>query len=96
MTSARDEILGTVRRSLGVSGRELPRRQIVADRLARPPQGIVPERGKVEGEERLDLFKRGAEGSLATVAVLDSADEGPGRGRHVLARPQPAGDARHG
>ena len=32
--SARDEILSTIRRSLGVTGREAPRRETVEDRLA--------------------------------------------------------------
>jgi L-lactate dehydrogenase complex protein LldG len=78
MTSAREDVFANLRRSLGVRGQELPRRQIVADRLARTPRGVVPERGQVEGEERLALFKRGAEGALATVTLVDRAEDVPG------------------
>ena len=75
--SARDEILSTIRRSLGVTGREAPRRETVEDRLARAPVGLVPERAKVEGEERLALFRAQAEGSLATVALVGSPEQVP-------------------
>ena len=78
MTSARDEIFSTIRRSLGVNGRELPRAQIVADRLARTPKGVIPERGQVEGDELVELFKLQAEAALATVAVVSEPREAPG------------------
>lgn len=77
MTSARDDILATMRRSLGVSGRELPRRQIVADRLARAPRGVIPERGQVQGEALIEVFTRQAELALATVMVVGSVAEVP-------------------
>ena len=48
--SARDAILANVRRSLGVTGAEEPRRFEVETRLAKAPVGIVPERG--QGERR--------------------------------------------
>jgi L-lactate dehydrogenase complex protein LldG len=78
MTSARDDILATMRRSLGVSGRELPRRQIVADRLERAPKGVIPERGQVEGEALLEMFTRQAELALSTVTVVEGASAVPG------------------
>jgi L-lactate dehydrogenase complex protein LldG len=78
MTSARDDIIATMRRSLGVSGRELPRRQIVADRLARAPKGVIPERGRLRGEALLEMFTRQAELALATVTTVSSAAEVPG------------------
>src|SRR5690606_14707026 len=65
--SARDEILASIRRSLGVKGSETIRRQIAADRLERAPRGEIPARGQVSGEERLALFRKQAEASLATV-----------------------------
>jgi L-lactate dehydrogenase complex protein LldG len=43
----RDIILATVRRSLGVTGEEAPRRLEVATRLAGHPSGIVPQRGQL-------------------------------------------------
>jgi L-lactate dehydrogenase complex protein LldG len=75
--SARDEIFGNIRRSLGVSGNEAPRRQIVRDRIERAPKGTIPARGQVSGEERLALFKTQAELALATVTDAASAAEVP-------------------
>jgi L-lactate dehydrogenase complex protein LldG len=75
--SARDDILGTIRRSLGVTGREAIRRQIVADRLEQAPKGMVPARGKVDGEERIALFKTQAEAALATVNEVESPADVP-------------------
>ena len=75
--SARADILATLRRSLGVNGHELPRRQIVDDRLARHPRGIVPARGDVDGEDLVALFTRGAEAALATVARVASGADVP-------------------
>ncbi len=54
--SARDLMLGSIRHALGVTGREAPRRQIVADRLARHPKGVIPARGQLSPSERVDLF----------------------------------------
>lgn len=75
--SARDEIFSNIRRSLGVTGREAPRRQAVTERLERAPLGVVPERGQVSGEERLRLFRQMAEAALATVTEVDSAADVP-------------------
>jgi L-lactate dehydrogenase complex protein LldG len=72
MTSARDEILSNVRRSLAVRGDERTRRQIVAERLDRAPKGVVPERGQASGEELVEVFRREAELALATVHLVDS------------------------
>ncbi len=75
--SARDDILGNIRRSLGVKGGETIRRQIVQDRLERAPKGVIPKRGQVSGDERIALFKVQAEASLATVTEVDSAADVP-------------------
>jgi L-lactate dehydrogenase complex protein LldG len=72
--SARDQILGSIRRSLGVTGNEAPRRKQVADRIASHPGGIIPTRGQGSPQERLDLFVRMVElaaGSVARVGALD-------------------------
>ncbi|WP_349370000.1 lactate utilization protein [Salinarimonas sp.] len=76
-TSARDDILATIRRSLGVTGREAPRRAVVAERLAGAPAGVVPARGQVEGRARLELFIAQAEAALATVAEVEAPGEVP-------------------
>ena len=55
--SARDLIFASIRRSLGVSGNEAPRRKTVDDRLAQHPAGIVPARGQLAPRERLALFR---------------------------------------
>jgi hypothetical protein len=44
--TARDLIFSSIRRSLGVSGKEATRRKTVADRLAQHPAGIVPARAR--------------------------------------------------
>jgi L-lactate dehydrogenase complex protein LldG len=75
--SARDDIFGNIRRSLGVKGSETIRRQIVQDRLERAPRGVIPARGQVSGDERIALFKTMAEASLATVTEVASAAEVP-------------------
>jgi L-lactate dehydrogenase complex protein LldG len=75
--SARDEIFTTIRRSLGVTGQEAPRRQTVRDRLERAPKGTIPARGQVSGHDRIALFKTQAELALATVAEAASAADVP-------------------
>ena len=75
--SARDEIFATIRRSLGVNGREAPRRELVAQRLASAPPGIVPARGQLDAAGRLALFRAEAEAVHASVAIVASAAEAP-------------------
>ena len=75
--SARDEILATIRRSLGVNGTEAPRRAVVEQRLANAPAGVVPARGQLDAAGRLALFRDEAERVQATVAVVASAAEAP-------------------
>ena len=82
--SARDDILATMRRSLGVSGTEAPRRAAVADRLAQAPKGIVPKRADVSGAVRVALFKRQAEEALATVTLVADAASVPGEAARYL------------
>lgn len=77
MTTARDDIYATVRRSLGATGSEKIRRDIVADRLQRTPRGVVPERGQGDRAERLAVFRREAEAAFATVAEVASSADAP-------------------
>ena len=78
MTEARSEIFANVRRSLGVTGAERPRRSVVEARLASTPKGLLPERGQVEGEARVALFRHMAESSLASVEEVAEPSEVPG------------------
>jgi L-lactate dehydrogenase complex protein LldG len=72
--NSRDIILASIRRSLGVSGGEAPRRAAVVERLEQHPPGIIPARGKRE-TERLALFRRMMEVASGTVEdVRDAAD----------------------
>jgi L-lactate dehydrogenase complex protein LldG len=65
--TARDLILATIRRSLGVTGTEAPRRLEVATRLAAHPTGIVPARGQLPPAARLDLFAHMVEAAAGTL-----------------------------
>ena len=76
-TTARDDIIANIRRSLGVKGREAPRRHVVEDRLARAPRGIVPERGQLSGDALISMFKAQAEAAYTTVAEVDSTADVP-------------------
>jgi L-lactate dehydrogenase complex protein LldG len=77
MTSARDDVLATIRRSLGVTGREALRRDIVTERLRRAPRGVVPARGQLAGSDLLALFRTQAEAAFATVAEVHSITDVP-------------------
>jgi L-lactate dehydrogenase complex protein LldG len=65
--SKRDTVLASIRRSLGVTGAEAPRRKIAADRLGDHPTGVIPARGRLAPQARLDLFVRMVEAASGTV-----------------------------
>ncbi len=75
--SARDAILGRIRRSLGVTKGDPGRRAIVIARLEGAPKGVIPARGQVPPAEQKALFRKMAEKVSATVAELASRDEVP-------------------
>lgn len=75
--TARDEILASVRRSLGVNGNEGPRRAAVASRLSGAPRGVVPQRGQLDPKERIGLFRKMAESAFASVSIVQSAGDVP-------------------
>ncbi len=75
--SARDDILGAVRRSLGVTSDEAPRRAAVEARLAQAPVGIVPRRGQGDPPERAATFKSEAARAQASVAEVPGAADVP-------------------
>jgi L-lactate dehydrogenase complex protein LldG len=77
MTTAHDDVLSNIRRSLGVKGGERTRLQIVAERLDRAPKGVIPARGQVSGEELIEVFRSQAEAALATVHRVETAAEVP-------------------
>jgi L-lactate dehydrogenase complex protein LldG len=78
MTSAREDILANIRRSLGVSGSEAPRRANVATRLQNAPAGLIPARGQLDPPGRVAMFKQQAERAQASVAELARPEDVPG------------------
>ncbi len=74
---ARGTVLGTIRRSLGVTGREAPRRDAVAARIAAARPGVVPARGRLPDADRVALFCDKAEAAAATVERVSAAAEVP-------------------
>jgi len=76
--SARDLVLGTIRRSLGVTGAEAPRRRAVEDRIAGHPAGLVPARGQGSAADKLATFVRMLELAAGTVARAGTSAEVPG------------------
>lgn len=73
--SARDDILSNIRRSLGVTGREGPRKAAVEERLRAAPRGVVPQRGQVSGDAIVALFRDEAERVAASVAEVAQAQD---------------------
>src|SRR5690606_19026124 len=72
--NGRDLVLGSIRRSLGVSGTEAPRRTVTGERLARHPRGVVPERGAQPPRRRVNLFRSmlaEANGSTEEIASIE-------------------------
>jgi len=76
--SARDEVLATIRRSLGVNGKEAPRRAAVDERMARAPRGVIPARGQLARADMIALFRDEAEKVHATVAEVASHADATG------------------
>jgi L-lactate dehydrogenase complex protein LldG len=77
MTDARGQVFASIRRSLGVTGREAPRREAVDDHIERAPWGIVPQRGQLPTGERIALFQTLAEAADASVDRVASHSDVP-------------------
>jgi L-lactate dehydrogenase complex protein LldG len=75
--TARDLVLATVRRALGVTGAEAPRGAAVAARLAGHPPGVVPARGQLPPAARSDLFVRMVESAAGTVERITEPGDIP-------------------
>ena len=96
MTSARDDILANIRRSLDVTGAEAPRRANVAMRLQNTPAGIIPERGQLSPAARVAMFKHQAERAQASVAEVAGPEDVPAEVARFLRSQKSAGDGAHG
>jgi L-lactate dehydrogenase complex protein LldG len=77
VTSAREDILANIRRSLGVTGSEAPRRANVATRLQSAPAGVIPARGQLDPAARVAMFKHQAERAQASVAEVTRPEDVP-------------------
>ena len=76
--SARDDILGKIRRSLSVPADDTERRAAVADRLAGKTAALIPARGQLEHDQQVTLFCEQAEKVHATTDRVASTDDVPG------------------
>ena len=86
--TARDLVFGAIRRALGVTGAEAPRRKAVEDRLRDHPRGVVPKRGQLGTAERIALFvskDEAVSGTSHRIASLDELhdDSSIGNGRTI-------------
>jgi L-lactate dehydrogenase complex protein LldG len=75
--STRETVLASIRRSLGVNGREAPRRSAVAERLQGHPRGVVPARGQGSDAERRALFRKMMELAAGSVQEVARPDDVP-------------------
>jgi L-lactate dehydrogenase complex protein LldG len=75
--SARDIVLGKVRRALGTTTDDSVRKNAVAARLGAPKPNTIPARGQLDPEGRVALFKAKAEAVSATVERIASPDDVP-------------------
>ena len=75
--SARADILSNIRRSLGVTGQEAPRRTQVEQRIATAPRGLRVARGQLPPTQQIDLFQQQAETALATLTRVPSYKDVP-------------------
>lgn len=75
MSAARDQILGSIRKSLG---REVSPSQPEAEaRLANHPRNLVPQRAQIPVAERIELFAAQATAAAASIARVGSLGEVP-------------------
>lgn len=75
--SAREAILGKVRKSLGGGQNDAARLAAVEERLAKAPIGVIPERGQLDDKARRKLFVAMAEKVSASVRQVKSHDDVP-------------------
>jgi len=98
--SAREDILSNVRRSLGASGIDAPRRASVDARLAAHARGIAPQRGQGDAAARLKMFIEQAQAVATSIAHAANVDEAPAliaeflRAHNLPARVRMGEDAR--
>ena len=75
--SARDTVLGKVRRALSAPADDSARAKAVADRLAAGKPGLIPARGQLDHAGQVELFCKMAEKVQASTARVKSTDDVP-------------------
>ncbi|HWT31869.1 MAG TPA: lactate utilization protein, partial [Propylenella sp.] len=75
--SGREAVLAKVRRALGGSASQEQRRRAAEARLADPQPNVVPARGQLDPESRVQLFIAMAEKVSATVQRLPGGEDIP-------------------
>jgi L-lactate dehydrogenase complex protein LldG len=75
--SARDAVLGKIRRALAPAASDAERRRAVQARLSAHSANLVPARGRLDPAARVELFCRMAEKVSASVRRLASRDDIP-------------------
>ncbi len=75
--SSRKDILGHIRRSLGVGTDDPARIGTVDEHLENHPRNTIPARGQLEKKARIALLKRILETQSANVTELGSIDDAP-------------------
>lgn len=89
--SARDTVLGKIRKSMRVAEPDADRRAIVANRLADTPKGIIPVRANLPKAGRMELFCGMAEQFGATLTRVGKYDQVPAEvSAYLRARNLPA------
>ncbi|MCG8355262.1 MAG: lactate utilization protein C [Kiloniellales bacterium] len=71
MTSARDQVLGSIQRSLKRGPLDETKRAALEKRLENPPRGPEPARARLDHADQVDLFVTQAEEVAATVDRVD-------------------------
>lgn len=77
MTSARDQILGHIKKSLSVGEDDQARQAAVEERISRHQAGLIPKRSDLPKAEQAELFIRQATAVQATVERVDRLDHVP-------------------
>jgi len=86
MSGARAQILGTIRKSLRREGLSAERQAAIESRLADPPRGPIPARGRLAPAARLELFVAMAKEAACTVARVADGTAVPAAIAEYLAR----------
>jgi L-lactate dehydrogenase complex protein LldG len=82
--AARAAIFANLRRSIGATDSDAPRKNAVAERLAGHPQGVIPARAQKAQSDQVTLFAQMAEAALASVARVDTLADVPAEAARFL------------